>query len=185
MSSDMPRPCSFRSSKHGSLPFSRTTHNNKSVQITLGIIQGQIDGFFSQLPFKCYLPEVASVGDSLQICPWVASRAAHMLHLSSGCRRMATSCGWCLATSLTLRASPRTLAWPRSFLSQTVSKVRSQLVHKSVNLSLTITNIQNKLTLCGNGLLSNDFKNNFADLARLAGDAGVAKVLYYRKRGLY
>ena len=24
--------------------------------------QGQIDGFFSQLPFKCYLPEVASVG---------------------------------------------------------------------------------------------------------------------------
>ena len=24
---------------------------------------GQIDGFFSQLPFKCYLPEEASVGD--------------------------------------------------------------------------------------------------------------------------
>jgi hypothetical protein len=24
---------------------------------------GQIDGFFSQLPYKCHLPEVASVGD--------------------------------------------------------------------------------------------------------------------------
>ena len=36
--------------------------------------QGQIDGFFSQLPFKYNLPEVASVGDFLKICPWVASR---------------------------------------------------------------------------------------------------------------
>ena len=25
--------------------------------------QEQMDGFFSQLPNKCYLPEVASVGD--------------------------------------------------------------------------------------------------------------------------
>ena len=25
--------------------------------------EGQLDGFFSQLPFKCYLPEGASVGD--------------------------------------------------------------------------------------------------------------------------
>ena len=25
--------------------------------------QGQMDGFVSQFPFKCYLPEVASVGD--------------------------------------------------------------------------------------------------------------------------
>ena len=25
--------------------------------------QGQMHGFFSQLAFKCYLPEVASVGD--------------------------------------------------------------------------------------------------------------------------
>ena len=30
---------------------------------TLKTTQRQIDGFFSQLPFKCYLPEVASVGD--------------------------------------------------------------------------------------------------------------------------
>jgi len=25
--------------------------------------QGQMDGFFSQIPYKCYLEEVASVGD--------------------------------------------------------------------------------------------------------------------------
>jgi len=30
---------------------------------TLETTQGQIDGFFSQLPSKYYLPEVASVGD--------------------------------------------------------------------------------------------------------------------------
>ena len=30
---------------------------------TLEATQGQIDGFLSQLPFKFYLPEAASVGD--------------------------------------------------------------------------------------------------------------------------
>jgi hypothetical protein len=30
---------------------------------TLETTQAQMDGFFSQVPFKCYLPEVASVGD--------------------------------------------------------------------------------------------------------------------------
>ena len=30
---------------------------------TLDTNKGQIDGFLSQLPFNCYLPEVASVGD--------------------------------------------------------------------------------------------------------------------------
>ena len=40
---------------------------------TLDTTPGQIDGFFSQLPLKCYLPELASVGDLLKICPWVAS----------------------------------------------------------------------------------------------------------------
>ena len=35
----------------------------QSLSTTLEATQGQIDGFFSQLPFKCYLPEVASVGD--------------------------------------------------------------------------------------------------------------------------
>ena len=33
------------------------------LQTALETTQGQIDGFSSQLPFKCYLPEVASVGD--------------------------------------------------------------------------------------------------------------------------
>ena len=37
-----------------------------------------IDGFFSQLPFKCYLPEVESVGDCLKICLWVASRVVRV-----------------------------------------------------------------------------------------------------------
>ena len=36
--------------------------------------QGQNDSFFSHLPYKCYLKEVASLGDLLKICPWVASR---------------------------------------------------------------------------------------------------------------
>jgi hypothetical protein len=41
---------------------------------TLETTQGPKDGLFSLLPFKCHLPEVASVGDWLNICPWVASR---------------------------------------------------------------------------------------------------------------
>ena len=36
--------------------------------------QGQNDSFFSQLPYKCYLEEVASVRDWLKIRPWVTSR---------------------------------------------------------------------------------------------------------------
>jgi len=44
---------------------------------TLEATQWQIDGFFSQLPYKCYLEEVASVGDCLKICPWVTSRAEY------------------------------------------------------------------------------------------------------------
>ena len=34
---------------------------------------GNTDGFLSQLQFKCYLLEEASVGDWLKIYPWVAS----------------------------------------------------------------------------------------------------------------
>ena len=30
---------------------------------SLETTQGQMDGFFGQLPYKCYLEEVASVGD--------------------------------------------------------------------------------------------------------------------------
>ena len=41
---------------------------------TLETTHGQMGGFFSQLPFKCHLPEVASVADWLKICPWVAFR---------------------------------------------------------------------------------------------------------------
>ena len=41
--------------------------------------QGQMGGFFSQLPYKCHLEEVASVGDGLEICPWVTSRVGCVL----------------------------------------------------------------------------------------------------------
>jgi len=34
---------------------------DKLLVPTLETTQGQIDGFFSLLPFKCYLPEVGSV----------------------------------------------------------------------------------------------------------------------------
>ena len=30
--------------------------------------QGQIDGFLGQLPFKCFLPEEAFMGNRLKIC---------------------------------------------------------------------------------------------------------------------
>ena len=33
------------------------------VHTALEATQGQIDSFFSQLPYKCHLEEVASVGD--------------------------------------------------------------------------------------------------------------------------
>ena len=45
---------------------------------TLETTQGQIDGFFGQPLFKCYLPEVVSVGDWLNICHWVASRVGKL-----------------------------------------------------------------------------------------------------------
>ena len=42
---------------------------------------------------------------------------------------------------------------------------RSQLHHKSVNLSFTIASIKNKLTdFCGNRLLQNDFKNTLCEI---------------------
>ena len=40
--------------------------------------QGQKDGSFSPLPYKCHLEEVASVGDYLKICPQFDSRVVHV-----------------------------------------------------------------------------------------------------------
>ena len=41
-----------------------TTLNSQQLWLTaLEATQGQMDGFFSQLPYKCHLEEVASVGD--------------------------------------------------------------------------------------------------------------------------
>ena len=42
---------------------------------------GQMDGFFSRLPFRCHLEEVASVGDRLKICPQLDSRVERCVRL--------------------------------------------------------------------------------------------------------
>ena len=39
---------------------------------------GNPGGFVSQLPYKYHQNRVASVGDLLMVCPWVASRAAFL-----------------------------------------------------------------------------------------------------------
>ena len=49
---------------------------------TLETIQWQIDGFFSQLPYKCYLGRGSICENRPKICPWVVSRAASILTLS-------------------------------------------------------------------------------------------------------
>ena len=49
-----------------------------SCDPALEATQGQMDGFFSQLPYKCHLEEVASVGDCLNICPQLDSRVGHL-----------------------------------------------------------------------------------------------------------
>ena len=36
---------------------------NPNPETALEATQGQMDGFFSQFPYQCYLEEVASVGD--------------------------------------------------------------------------------------------------------------------------
>ena len=46
----------------------------KGPSSTLEATQGQIDGLFRQLRYKCHQNREASVGDSLEICPWVTSR---------------------------------------------------------------------------------------------------------------
>ena len=43
------------------IPSGASQDNSKDV--TLETTQGQKDAFLSRLPFKCYLPEVVSVGD--------------------------------------------------------------------------------------------------------------------------
>ena len=41
---------------------------------TLEATQGKMDGFLSQLPYRCHLEEVASAGDWPEICPQFDSR---------------------------------------------------------------------------------------------------------------
>ena len=47
---------------------------SRTPDSSLQATQGQIDGFFSQLPYRCHQDRVASLGDQLKICAWVASR---------------------------------------------------------------------------------------------------------------
>ena len=67
------RPCSSPQWRGGGIPH-RGANGRDQANPTLATTQGQIDGFFIHLLFKCYLLEVASVGDWHKICPWVASR---------------------------------------------------------------------------------------------------------------
>ena len=58
----LPRSCPLDSEQrwqHLSIP----KHGPNPGDHLLETTQGQVDGFFSQRPFKCYLPGVASVGD--------------------------------------------------------------------------------------------------------------------------
>ena len=46
----------------------------KVLRATLEATRGKIVGFFGQLPYKCHQNRVASVGDCVEICPWVTSK---------------------------------------------------------------------------------------------------------------
>ena len=65
-------PCAALAKKGGAPVFPGSMRHERET--TLETTHVQEDGFFSQLRFKYYLPEEASVGDLLKICPWVASR---------------------------------------------------------------------------------------------------------------
>ena len=47
----------------------------KCRRLGWGATQGQIDGSFCQLPYKCHQNRVGSAADWLEICPWVTSKA--------------------------------------------------------------------------------------------------------------
>ena len=71
-----------------------TTLEAEPALPTLETTPRHIGVFFSQLLFKCYLPEVASVGDWLRICPWIASRVeggTDQRHLSPGSHQTASA----------------------------------------------------------------------------------------------
>ena len=55
----LPVPTSASRRRSSSCPCRANSISSHSQETT----QGQIDGFFSQLPLQCYLTEVASVGD--------------------------------------------------------------------------------------------------------------------------
>jgi len=54
-------------------------HKSERGGAALEATQEQNDRFLSRLPYKCYIEEVASVADWLEICPWVVSRVGGYL----------------------------------------------------------------------------------------------------------
>ena len=58
----------------GERPLSQTSGERFLLYSALEATKGSNDSCSSQLPYKCYLEEVASVGDRLKICPWAAFR---------------------------------------------------------------------------------------------------------------
>jgi hypothetical protein len=53
--------------------------NTLTELATLEATHGNIDDFFVHLPYKCHQNEVASVGDCLSSCLWVACRVSFVL----------------------------------------------------------------------------------------------------------
>ena len=84
---------------------------------TLEANQGQIDGFFGQLPCKCHQNRVAPVGDGLKIWPWVTFRVVldpPEVHLGEGC-----GCkGGCSEHQGGARSTKGVLGAPRGCLDQ-------------------------------------------------------------------
>ena len=63
---------------------SRVDQGRILYKTVLEVTQGQMDGFLSDLLYKCHLEEVASVGYLLAICPQLDSRAEKIKSKLSG-----------------------------------------------------------------------------------------------------
>ena len=74
--------------------------------------QGQMDGFFRQLLYKCYLEEVASVGDWLKRCPPLDSRVANVTTARGSSRSSRPMSEACRAGSCPRSPFPRRRARP-------------------------------------------------------------------------
>jgi len=60
--SALPRPLRIPAASACQVRLMMLLHSEDDLLTHLDATEGQMDGFFSQLPYKCYLEEVASVG---------------------------------------------------------------------------------------------------------------------------